>query len=339
MPENTYISENNDMAEKTNVSESIINPKVIECAICPHHCKLKEGQIGLCKSRQYKDGEIVVLTYGEAAAWHLDPIEKKPLYHFYPGSMIFSVGAYGCNLRCFYCQNYEISQSYEQGQKVNPIQLSELSAKNESVGICFTYSEPLMWYEMIAHTAPLVKEQGGKVALVSNGIIEGAYLEKLIPYLDAVNIDIKAFTDEFYRKHTGGRLSWVLNTVERLVGRVHTEITTLVIPTLNDSPAEIEALAKWLSNLNAPVAWHLSRYYPMYKSTIPATEESSLNQLWGLARKYLSYVYLGNMPGGNTTYCPQCGAEVITRGFRIEMKTNNGKCVHCGREIWGQGLA
>lgn len=311
---------------------------VLECPVCPHHCKLREGQTGICKTRIHKNGEITALNYGEAAAWHLDPIEKKPLYHFYPGSWIFSVGGYGCNLKCFFCQNYEISQQVEKGREVTPQLLARMSAEDQSLGICFTYSEPLMWYEMIAQTAPLVKKQGGKVVLVSNGIIEGKYLEELIPYLDAVNIDIKGFTEEFYRKHTGGRLEWVLSNVERLSGRVHMEITTLVIPALNDSPEEIQALAKWLANLEAPVAWHLSRYFPRYKSEIPATGERSLQEHRSLAQDYLPYVYLGNMPGGSTTSCPQCGMEVITRDRAVEMKTENGQCPKCGKEIWGMGL-
>jgi pyruvate formate lyase activating enzyme len=312
--------------------------EVVQCSLCPHHCKLREGQTGLCKARSHKNGEIVVLTYGEVAAWHLDPIEKKPLYHFYPGSRIFSAGGYGCNLHCFFCQNYEISQKNERGRQVSPEQLARLASEDQSIGICFTYSEPLMWYEMIAQTAPLVKNQGGKVALVSNGIIEGEHLEKIIPYLDAVNIDIKGFTEEFYRKYTGGKLEWVLNTVERLAGRVHMEITTLVIPGLNDSPEEIKGLAKWLARLGVPVAWHLSRYYPRYKSGIPATEEGKLRELKKVAREYLPYVYLGNMLGGNTTYCPKCGREVLIRGWTIEIKTEDGKCQHCGQKIWGEGL-
>jgi len=198
-----------------------MNEKV-ECSLCPQHCKLQEGQTGLCKARGCKEGEIVSLTYGEIAAWHIDPMEKKPLYHFYPGNRILSVGGYGCNLRCFFCQNYEISQKYERGHKVTPEQLAYASLEEGSIGLCFTYSEPLVWYEMIAHTAPLVKKQGGKVALVSNGIIEARHLEDIIPFIDAVNIDIKAFTEEFYLRYTGGKLKWVLETVERLAGRVHT---------------------------------------------------------------------------------------------------------------------
>lgn len=310
----------------------------VECSVCPQHCKLQEGQTGLCKARGCKEGEIVSLTYGEIAVWHIDPIEKKPLYHFYPGSQILSVGGYGCNLNCFFCQNYEISQRFEKGHKVTPQQLADRSLEDGSIGLCFTYSEPLVWYEMIAHTAPLVKKLGGKVALVSNGIIEAKHLEDIIPYIDAVNIDIKGFTEEFYLKHTGGKLKWVLETVEKLAGRVHTEITTLVIPTLNDSPEEIESLAHWLADLKVPVAWHLSRYHPMYKSDIPATDINQLRNLWELAKEYLPYVYMGNAPNGNTTLCPQCGLDVIARDWGVRMKTKAGNCSSCGQEIWGKGL-
>ncbi|NLO97666.1 MAG: AmmeMemoRadiSam system radical SAM enzyme [Peptococcaceae bacterium] len=312
--------------------------EAIECTLCPHHCRIKEGGTGICQARTVKNGKIVSRTFGELAALHLDPIEKKPLYHFYPGSWILSAGGFGCNLKCFFCQNYEISQQYQQGQRVTPEQLAELAQQNQSLGLCFTYSEPLIWFEMIAETAPLVKKNGGKVVLVSNGIIEEKYLEALLPFVDAANIDIKAFSEEFYRRHTGGKLEWVLRTVERMAGRIHLEVTTLVIPTLNDSPEEIKALAKWLSNLNSPLACHLSRYFPRYKSSLPATDESKLKGLWELAKEYLPYVYLGNMRGGDTTYCPQCGAEVISRGYVIRVKTKDGKCTSCGHEIWGVGL-
>ena len=310
----------------------------LECTICPHHCKLQEGQTGLCKARGVREGKVTSLTYGEIAAWHIDPIEKKPRYHFYPGTRILSVGAYGCNLKCFFCQNYELSQSYDTGHKVTPEQLADRSLDDDSMGLCFTYSEPLVWYEMISETAPLVKEKGGKVVLVSNGIIEKKHLEDIIPYIDAANIDIKAFTEEFYLKHTGGKLRWVLDTVERLAGRVHTEITTLVIPTLNDSPEEIEDLANWLVGLGTPVAWHLSRYHPMYKSDIPATDVGHLTRLWEIAKNHLPYVYMGNVQNGNTTYCPQCGLEVIIRDWTVRMQTKGGKCIRCGLEIWGEGL-
>lgn len=310
----------------------------VECPLCPQHCQLQEGQTGLCKARGFKQGEIVSLTYGEVAAWNTDPIEKKPLFHFYPGSRIFSAGGFGCNLRCFFCQNHEISQKYEKGCTVSPEELAKRSLEDGSIGLCFTYSEPLVWYEMIANTAPLVEKQGGKVALVSNGIIEEKYLEDIIPYIDAVNIDIKGFTEDFYLRHTGGKLKWVLDTVERLAGRVHMEITTLVIPTLNDSPEEIESLACWLADLKVPLAWHLSRYHPMYKCDISATDIKKLEYLWRIAQEHLPYVYMGNVHDGNITYCPQCGLEVIIRNRTVRMQTKDGNCSWCGFKIWGQGL-
>jgi pyruvate formate lyase activating enzyme len=310
----------------------------VACPLCPRHCRLEEGQTGFCRARTLKGGKIVSLTFGEVAALQLDPIEKKPLYHFYPGSRILSAGGYGCNLKCFFCQNHEISQQVAKGQKISPEQLAGIAGDSESIGICFTYSEPLVWYEMIAQTAPLVKKQGGKVVLVSNGIIEEEYLNGLIPFLDAANIDIKGFTEEFYRQHTRGKLEWVLNTVGRLAGKIHLEITTLIIPGLNDQAAEIKALANWLASLKIPLAWHLSRYYPMYKSTIPPTGEKKLWELWNLAKAYLPYVYLGNMPGGDSTHCPQCGEEVVTRRKGIRMYTQEGKCPRCGQKIWGVGF-
>lgn len=328
--------------------------EAVECPVCPRHCQLQEGQAGFCRARANKEGRIESLTYGQAAAWHLDPIEKKPLYHFYPGKWIFSAGGYGCNLRCFFCQNYEISQRLAEGIQITPEQLAGLSRENGSIGICFTYSEPLVWYEMIAETAPLVKKQGGKVVLVSNGIIEENYLDNLLPFLDAANIDIKGFSEEFYQKYTGGKLEWVLNTVKRLAGKVHTELTTLVIPGLNDSPQEIQSLAHWLAGLKTPLAWHLSKYFPQYKSGIQETDENKLRELWKLAREILPYVYLGNVatvpPGssglagssglsGSSTYCPRCGLDVVTRNWGIRMKTINGRCPECGQAIWGVGLS
>lgn len=314
----------------------MVMEKTATCLVCPQHCRLKPGQTGRCHARENREGEIVSLTYGEVAAWHLDPIEKKPLYHFYPGSMIFSVAGYGCNLSCSFCQNYELSQTREPGRKVTPAELSGM-ARN-SLGLCFTYSEPSVWFEMIRDTAPLVKSWGGKVVLVSNGLIEGRFLEELIPWIDAVNIDIKGFTEEFYHQYCGGKLSWVLNTVERLAGRVHVEVTTLVIPGANDQPEEIRALAQWLRNLQIPVPWHLSRYFPAYRLNTPPTEVKSLERLGQIAREYLPYVYLGNVGGGSSTFCPRCGLEVIKREYTVENRLQNGTCPQCGQVIFGVGL-
>ena len=310
--------------------------KAVECLVCPHHCRLRPGQTGRCHARSNREGEIVSLTYGEVAAWHLDPIEKKPLYNFYPGSRIFSVAGYGCNLTCRFCQNYEISQTREGGREVTPSELAAMA--RDSLGLCFTYSEPTIWFEMIRDTAPLVKQNGGKVVLVSNGIIEGRFLEELIPHLDAVNIDIKGFREEFYQKYCGGKLEWVLNTVERLSGRVHVEITTLVIPEANDDPQEIRALGQWLGKLPAPVAWHLSRYFPAYRMQTGPTPVQTLHQLWQIAKEEVPYVYLGNVADGSTTFCPRCGEAVIFREQKIRNLLKEGNCPVCGERIFGVGL-
>lgn len=311
--------------------------KTASCLLCPQHCRLRSGQTGRCHVRGNQGNGVEPLNYGEAASWHLDPIEKKPLFHFYPGSRIFSVGGFGCNLNCTFCQNYEISQSRQKGLRVTPEELARQA--RGSLGLCFTYSEPATWFEMIQDTAPLVRQNGGKVVLVSNGTIASRYIEELIPFLDAVNIDIKAFTEEFYQKFCGGRLSWVLDTVERLAGRVHLEITTLVIPDANDDPQEIRELGRWLRQLDTPLAWHLSRFFPAYQLNTPPTDPQKLRKLWELAREEVEYVYLGNIAGGGTTFCPQCGQKVILReNYEIRNLLHNGKCPACGRGIFGVGL-
>lgn len=252
---------------KGEISE--IHEGTAGCLLCPQKCLLKPGQQGRCRARGNENGSIVPLTYGEVAAMHKDPIEKKPLFHFYPGSEILSVAGYGCNLSCSFCQNFEISQTTQTGQKFTPVQLAEMAL--DSIGLCFTYSEPSVWYEMILETAPLVKAQGGKVVLVSNGTMSSPYLEDLIPWIDAVNIDIKGFSEDFYQTYCGGKLSWVLENVERLAGRVHLEVTTLIIPGANDNPDEIRSLAHWLDKLGTTVPWHLSRYFPAYRLNLPPT--------------------------------------------------------------------
>jgi len=330
---------NMNKEDDLNRMHDMIDGKVLysaSCLLCPQHCYLRQGQSGRCHARENRQGEVVSLTYGEAAAWNLDPIEKKPLYHFYPGSWIFSVGGFGCNLSCSFCQNYEISQERQIGKKVTPLELAK-QAQN-SLGLCFTYSEPSVWFEMIRDTAPLVRAKGGKVVLVSNGIISPQFLEELIPWLDAVNIDIKAFSEEFYRKYCGGKLAWVLDNVARLAGRVHLEITTLVVPDANDDTVEINGLARWLNQLNVPLAWHLSRYHPAYRLTIPPTERRTLTRLESIAKEWLPYVYLGNVSGGNTTFCPQCGTPVILREPVLVNHLEHGKCPKCGNVIFGVGL-
>jgi len=309
------------------------------CLLCPQHCQLRHGQAGWCHARENREGEVVSRTYGEVAAWNMDPIEKKPLFHFYPGAWIFSVGGFGCNLSCSFCQNHEISQHHQVGKKVTPAELAERAGQEQrSLGLCFTYSEPSVWFEMIRDTAPLVRAQGGKVVLVSNGTISPSFLEELIPWLDAVNIDIKAFSEEFYQRYCGGKLAWVLDNVERLAGRVHLEVTTLVIPGANDNPNEIAGLARWLHQLEVPLAWHLSGYHPAYRLAVPPTDRQTLERLWKIGKEWLPYVYLGNVRGGSTTFCPQCGEAVIRREPVLVNRLERGCCPICGEGIFGVGM-
>ena len=336
------MSNTNNVSNPDKLSNTIYVNKdsySASCLLCPQHCQLRHGQSGRCHARENRDGEVVSRTYGEVAAWNMDPIEKKPLYHFYPGSWIFSVGGFGCNLSCSFCQNHEISQKHQVGIKVTPTELAEFALQErKSLGLCFTYSEPSVWFEMIRDTAPLVRAQGGKVVLVSNGTISPRFIEELIPWLDAVNIDIKAFTEEFYQHYCGGKLAWVLDNVERLAGRVHLEVTTLVIPGANDDPLELNELARWLHQLGVPLAWHLSGYHPAYRLAVPPTELKTLERLGNLAKEWLPYVYLGNVKGGGTTFCPQCGEAVIQRESVLVNHLDRGCCPKCGEGIFGVGM-
>lgn len=325
-----------DLTGKIDTNKDVFRAS---CLLCPQHCQLRHGQSGRCHARENLEGEIVSRTYGEIAAWNIDPIEKKPLYHFYPGSHIFSVGGFGCNLSCSFCQNHEISQQHQVGRKVTPAELAELAGgQRESIGLCFTYSEPSVWFEMIRDTAPLVRVQGGQVVLVSNGTIAPRFLEELIPWVDAVNIDIKAFSEDFYQHYCGSKLAWVLDNVERLAGRVHLEVTTLIIQGANDNPQELTELARWLRQLNVPLAWHLSAYHPAYRLAVPPTERKTLERAWGIAKEYLPYVYLGNVRGGGTTLCPQCGEAVIRREPFLVNRLDQGCCPKCGGGIFGVGM-
>lgn len=330
-----------DEEGENKFSEDMATPDFgkASCLLCPQLCQLKPGQVGRCRVRENREGRIASRTYGEIAAWHLDPIEKKPLYHFYPGSWIFSVGGFGCNLSCSFCQNHEISQQYQTGRKVSPAELAEIAGQGEtSLGLCFTYSEPGVWFEMIRDTAPLIRARGGKVVLVSNGTLSPVFLETLIPWVDAVNIDIKAFSEEFYKRYCGGKLAWVLDNVERLAGRVHLEITTLIIPGANDNPPEIRELARWLHNLRVPLAWHLSGYHPAYRLTAPPTDRQTLERLRDIGKELLPYVYLGNVRGGSATLCPHCGETVIRREPAVVNSLRQGCCPQCGTGVFGTGL-
>lgn len=270
------------------------------CSLCPRHCRLSEGKTGFCRARRNQGGKIVSLNYGKLASLALDPIEKKPLARFHPGSFILSAGSFGCNLRCPFCQNYEISQADEKFpvQEISPEALVRLAVDFShkamgNLGIAFTYNEPLISFEFVRDTAKLLQQEGLSAVLVTNGMIEEEPLRELLPYIDAMNIDLKAFSEEFYR-WVKGDFAAVRRTIAMAVEACHVEVTTLVVPGKNDSLEEMEAEAKWLSSLDPDLVLHISRYFPRWQMEEPATAIGRIQELCRVARRYLKYVCTGN---------------------------------------------
>lgn len=270
------------------------------CKVCPHHCKLDEGQIGICNGRINMGGEVVSENYGKLTAFALDPIEKKPLYHFHPGSRILSVGSYGCNLKCPFCQNCDISMTGGRDietQEITPEELIEkalMYQNSGNIGIAYTYNEPLIGFEFIRDCAELVKHKGLKNVVVTNGYICKEPLEELLPLIDAFNIDLKGFTEEFYHELRGD-LATVKQSIELAAASCHVEVTTLVIPGKNDSEAEMEALSGWLAGINPDIPLHISRFFPRFKmQDREATSVKTVYYLAEVARRNLKYVHEGN---------------------------------------------
>ena len=270
------------------------------CELCFHHCALDEGQTGLCRARACQDGKIVSLNYGKLTSLALDPIEKKPLRRFHPGSLILSVGSFGCNLRCPFCQNHEISMAGDSGiptVEVSPEQLAAQAAElvpHGNIGVAYTYNEPLIGYEYVRDCAALVHEQGMVNVLVTNGTVEEEPWRALLPLVDAANIDLKGFTPSWYRR-LGGDLETVKRSIVLAAERCHVEVTTLLIPGENDSEEEIRELARWLASISPEIPLHLSRFFPQYQMVdrLPTPVEQ-VYRLAEAARGYLSYVYTGN---------------------------------------------
>ncbi len=270
----------------------------IICDLCPHKCIIKEGSTGFCRTRLNKDNVLYAENYGMCTSIAIDPIEKKPLYQFYPGHSILSVGTWGCNFSCKFCQNYKISQQKAPMRYIAPQEITKiaLSSGEKNIGLAYTYSEPLVWYEYVYDTAPLIHKAGLKNVLVTNGFINSLPFNELLPLIDAVNIDLKAFNNDFYSKICSGDISFVKENIKAAVESCHTEITTLIIPGLNDNEAEIASLSEWLASLDADIPLHLSRYFPNYKMKSPPTPIKTMYQMQNAAQKYLKNVYLGNMP-------------------------------------------
>ena len=277
--------------------------KQILCDVCPKFCRLREGQVGFCRARANVNGSIIPINFGECTSLALDPIEKKPLMRFHPGSYILSYGSFGCNLRCSYCQNHEISMAGNEfpSRQISPENLCRL-AKDLSqqepgnLGVAFTYNEPLICWEFIRDTSALLHGQGLKSVVVTNGGITRKYADKVLPYVDALNIDLKGFSTDFYRYVKGE-----FETVKEFITAAHehhchVEITTLVIPTKNDSNEEMEKETAWIASLSPEIPLHLSRFFPRFKEgSIPMTPEKTLYRLKAVAEKHLKYVYTGNL--------------------------------------------
>jgi len=317
--------------------------KNVICRLCPHNCRIPPGKRGICGVRKNQGGTLVTENYGRAGAIAVDPIEKKPLYHFYPGTYVLSAGARGCNFKCRFCQNWELAHGEHTEMDVTPLGLINAAERYSEyykvIGIAYTYSEPLMWYEFVLDVSKLAKKTGLKNILVTNGFIEEEPLKELLPYIDAMNIDVKGFTDEFYRKIVRGDYGPVLRTAEIAKGSgCHVEITTLLIPGLNDSEDEIRMLVDWIAEkLGRETPLHFSRYFPNYELHLEPTPLETLRRARDIAREKLLYVYLGNVADGETssTYCPYCRNIIIERtGYKVNCSgLVEGRCAECGENV------
>ncbi|WP_347838738.1 AmmeMemoRadiSam system radical SAM enzyme [uncultured Draconibacterium sp.] len=316
--------------------------RTVSCQLCPWNCLLNDGQTGNCNVRTNHQGVLLTEVYGKVAALGSDPIEKKPLYHFYPGKAILSIGEVGCNLHCSFCQNHRISQCKASGFSgfhdiTTETIISEAQKTYNNIGIAYTYNEPVTFYEYMLETAQLAHGQGLKNVVVSNGYINPQPLTKLLPFIHAFNIDLKAFSSDFYKKYTKGELQPVLNSIKTIAqSPAHLEITTLVIPGLNDDLATFEKMVSWISGeLGKDVPLHISRYFPQYNLKVPPTPLETLNKLYTLAKQELHHVFLGNVSDTkqSATYCHNCNTPLINRThYSIEIinldKEKN--CTRCG---------
>jgi pyruvate formate lyase activating enzyme len=309
----------------------------INCLLCPHACQIRPGGHGVCGVRENAEGELRLPFYGRISALAVDPIEKKPLYHFHPGASILSAGFVGCSLRCGFCQNWRISQSTESETRfISPADLVAEARARGSFAIAYTYSEPLVHAEYILDAAREARAAGMKNVLVSNGYLNPGPAEEVISAMDAANIDLKAFDDGFYRSETGGSLEEVKRVISQAAGRIHLEVTTLVIPTKNDSPEQIEGIARFLAGLDPGIPLHLSAYHPDYRCEIPPTPAATIMRLAETARKHLRHVYAGNLGTGSAdTLCAKCGALLVRRrGYAVRVEgVRNSACAACGEPV------
>ncbi|MCL0041824.1 AmmeMemoRadiSam system radical SAM enzyme [Peptococcaceae bacterium] len=316
--------------------------KIVACELCPKRCIIRQGETGFCRVRKNLDGKLYTLNFGRLAAHAMDPIEKKPLYHYYPGKYILSIGTFGCNLRCGFCQNWTIAHGNPDTLEVTPEDIVNAAVNQEvypNIGIAYTYSEPTVWYEFVYQTAKLAKQKRLKNVLVTNGYINEEPLRELLPFVDALNIDVKAFTDKFYKRNCVGELKPVLRSVKiAFEYGCHIELTTLLIPGLNDDENEIRELAGWIASMSKDISLHFSRYMPNFLFKIESTPPETLFNAQKIAFEKLNYVYIGNLgdPRGLNTYCSRCKKILVNRSWyngKVVGIDENGRCKHCGERI------
>ncbi|MBN1388875.1 MAG: AmmeMemoRadiSam system radical SAM enzyme [Bacteroidales bacterium] len=328
--------------------QKLDNDKV-RCDLCAHRCVIGPGKKGICLVRENKEGILYTKVYGKTIARHVDPIEKKPLYHFYPGSEAYSIATPGCNFRCRFCQNWDISQPVsgvmaETGMEATPEQIVKFAQRTDCKSIAYTYTEPTIFFEYSYDTAVKAHESGIKNIFVSNGFMTYEMLDMIGPYLDAINVDLKAFRDETYRRIIGARLQPVLDNLKKIKEMgIWLEVTSLIIPGVNDDPGEIKDMANFVSNeLGVDVPWHISRFMPAYKMKDgPMTPAETIYMAKEIgAEAGLHYIYPGNIIANTDTVCPECGYTLIERSYFKTFKNNiqNGKCPQCGAHIPGVGL-
>jgi pyruvate formate lyase activating enzyme len=329
---------------------SVLQNQNVQCSMCEHKCVIRPNSTGVCGVRKNIDGTLYLAVYGNAVAAQIDPIEKKPLYHFFPGSEALSIGTYGCNLRCQWCQNWELSQVKDSDTLHNarmayysPEELITIAKRQGCRSIAYTYNEPTVFFEYSYDVARLAKENGIKNVYVSNGYMSLECIDLLRPYLDAINVDLKGFTEDIYKQYIGARLEPVKRNIEYFAQKtgVWIEVTTLVIPDLNDGDDELRATAKWLAGVDPDIPWHISAYHPSYRmQDRPRTPSSTLERAYQIGKDAgIHHIYVGNIrdPEKENTYCQDCGIKVIERyGYTTRMHSLiHGICSNCNSKIAG----
>jgi len=319
----------------------------VRCNLCAHRCKINPDKIGICGVRENRGGVLYSLVYGTLVAENIDPIEKKPFFHVLPGSLSYSIATPGCNFACTFCQNHEISQMPRAarmiaGDEVAPEKIVRQAKKNGCKTIAYTYTEPTIYFELAYDTAKIARDFDIKNVFVTNGFMTPEMIDMITPYLAAANVDLKSFRDEFYKKQCGAKLAPVLDSLKKMKSLgIWVEITTLLIPTLNDSEEELKDIAEFIESLGRETPWHISRFHPQFKKRdLPPTPLSSLHRATKIGKQAgLKYVYCGNVPGddGENTYCFKCRHLLIERyGFRVSgVNLIGNKCANCGTMLEG----